>query len=138
MIRHGKKRVEAFLDMTPLIDVVFLLLIFFMVSTTFDDLSGFKLNLPQSTSDENIPKEILTIIVSDKMEHSLVIVDSSGKKEVINVDKVNLEKELLIFSKNLNTITLAADGGVKYQYIIDIMTIAKKSGFLNINIKTKK
>ena len=39
-------------DLTPLIDVVFLLLIFFMVATTFDDMNGMKIELPKSEVSE--------------------------------------------------------------------------------------
>lgn len=138
MNRYGKKKIEAFLDMTPLIDVVFLLLIFFMVATTFDDLSGFKLQLPTSTSKEEKLNEDLTIIVSKTKEISIVLTDMDGKKNIIKIDKDSLKNELEKQLPNFDTITLAADGKIDYQFIIDIMTISKEAGIPNINIKTKK
>lgn len=52
-IERHKKRGELILELTPLIDVVFLLLIFFLVATTFDEMrGGIKIDLPQSTIKE--------------------------------------------------------------------------------------
>ncbi len=51
---------EVDINLTPLIDVVFLLLIFFMVSTTFDTTSQLKIRLPEASQNEAIkPKQPL-------------------------------------------------------------------------------
>ncbi len=137
MNRHGKKRVEAFLDMTPLIDVVFLLLIFFMVATTFDDFSGFKLKLPTSSSITETSDEKLSIVITEDKVLSILISDTGEKKHVKELDKSQLSAELNGLEGRFDTVTLAADGGIDYQYIVDIMTISKEAGIPNINIKTK-
>ena len=61
-----EKKQAIELNLTPLIDVVFLLLIFFMVSTTFDKESRIKVDLPEAaTKDEQVAQEktVLDIIV---------------------------------------------------------------------------
>ena len=74
--RRGKG--ELTLEITPLIDVVFLLLIFFLVATTFEDInSGIKIELPQSTIREiKDIKEIQIAIDKNKKEGRLVIEDN--------------------------------------------------------------
>ena len=56
------------LEITPLIDVVFLLLIFFMLATTFDERSAFKIELPKSTvaKTKSTLKEVQVLVDKDK------------------------------------------------------------------------
>ena len=54
---------ETSVNLTPLIDVVFLLLIFFMVSTTFDNTSELKIELPEATATNSAEKDKLTIMI---------------------------------------------------------------------------
>ncbi len=67
-LERRRRRGEGLIELTPLIDVVFLLLIFFMVATTFDDVKGgIKIELPQSTIREIAEvKEIQIIVDKDK------------------------------------------------------------------------
>ena len=59
---------DLILEMTPLIDVVFLLLIFFMLATTFDERSAFKIDLPKSTvaKTKETLKEVQVLVDKDK------------------------------------------------------------------------
>ena len=75
-----KNRVHSPPDLTPLIDVVFLLLIFFMISTSFVDNPGIKVNLPKANSDV-IKKETGDIRVSVAKNGSIVV---DGQKIKIN------------------------------------------------------
>ena len=64
-LKARRKGVQASVDMTPMLDVVFQLIIFFLVSTTFAILPGIKLNLPQSTTAESTSMQGITISASD-------------------------------------------------------------------------
>ena len=90
--RRGKG--ELTLEITPLIDVVFLLLIFFLVATTFEDInSGIKIELPQSTIREI--KDIKEIqIAIDKNKNMVLNYKEKGKTQKVNVNKENLKAEL--------------------------------------------
>ncbi|MEG2588023.1 MAG: biopolymer transporter ExbD, partial [Cetobacterium sp.] len=63
MKRRRKKREMIFPDLTPLIDVVFLLLIFFMVVTSFDKYSGMNINLPKSGIVAEIDEKNYELII---------------------------------------------------------------------------
>ena len=63
---------EASVNLTPLIDVVFLLLIFFMVSTTFDTTSEIKVELPQASPEQRIQQvESLSIVIDPRGHYYL-------------------------------------------------------------------
>ena len=64
------KREQPDINLTPLIDVVFLLLIFFMVSTTFNDDARLRLQLPQVDGEP---------IASDELELLEIVIDASGR-----------------------------------------------------------
>lgn len=64
-IKSRKGKIQSNIDMTPMLDVVFQLILFFLVSTTFAILPGIKLNLPQSTTAESTSMQGITISASE-------------------------------------------------------------------------
>ncbi|WP_294703452.1 biopolymer transporter ExbD [uncultured Fusobacterium sp.] len=137
-IERHRKRGELILELTPLIDVVFLLLIFFLVATTFDDMKGgIKIDLPQSTIREISDIKEIQIII-DKNKNLILNYKEKGKKEQISLSKENLKEKLsekLLESKEKNVI-ISADKKLDYGYIVDIMTIAKEAGANSLDIDT--
>ena len=134
--RRGKG--ELTLEITPLIDVVFLLLIFFLVATTFEDInSGIKIELPQSTIREI--KDIKEIqIAIDKNKNMVLNYREKGKTQKVNVNKENLKAELEEKFKNSNekNVVISADKKLDYGYIVEIMTISKEAGASSLDIDT--
>ena len=143
--RRGKG--ELALEITPLIDVVFLLLIFFLVATTFEDInSGIKIDLPQSTIREikNI-KEIGLVLELESWNQEkyydrlgLDNFKDKGKSQKIKVNKNNLKAELenkLKESEEKN-IVISADKSLDYGFIVEIMTISKEAGAASLDIDT--
>lgn len=139
-IERHKKRGELILELTPLIDVVFLLLIFFLVATTFDEMrGGIKIDLPQSTIKEiSDIKEIQVII--DKNKNMVLHYKDKGKTEEVNVDKNNLKDKLSERLGNMKekNIIISADKSLDYGYIVDVMTISKEAGAQSLDIDTSK
>ncbi|MBZ4683119.1 MAG: biopolymer transport protein ExbD [Fusobacteriaceae bacterium] len=129
------------IDLTPLIDVVFLLLIFFMVGTTFIEVNtGIKIELPKSTVKElSKIKEI--IILADKNENiQLLINEKNGKRDTLNINKTDdltkILAEKLLNSENKNVI-IKADKSLTHGFIVDIMTKAKDAGAVSLDIATE-
>lgn len=137
--RRGKG--ELTLEITPLIDVVFLLLIFFLVATTFEDInSGIKIELPQSTIREiKDIKDIKEIqIAIDKNKNMVLNYKEKGKTQKVNVNKENLKAELEEKFKNSaeKNVVISADKKLDYGYIVEIMTISKEAGANSLDIDT--
>ena len=126
------------LEMTPLIDVVFLLLIFFLVATTFEDVdSGIKIDLPQSTIREiKTVKELQINITNNK---TIYVKYQEGKeRKSVKVAKADLKRVLqdkLNKSEDKN-IVISGDKTLDYGFIVEIMTISKEAGASELDIDT--
>ena len=127
------------LEITPLIDVVFLLLIFFMLATSFDERSAFKIDLPKSTAakTKSTLKEVQVLVDKEKNIY-LRYTDNSGKSQSVKLD---LSSFVSVVSEKLNTseskdVMISADKAIDYGFIVEIMSLLKESGATAINIDT--
>ena len=127
------------LEITPLIDVVFLLLIFFMLATSFDERSAFKIDLPKSTAakTKSTLKEVQVLVDKEKNVY-LRYTDNSGKSQS---EKLDLSNFVSVVSEKLNTseskdVMISADKSIDYGFIVEIMSLLKESGASAINIDT--
>lgn len=135
---YGSKQLKP--DLTPLIDVVFLLLIFFMVATTFDDLGGMKIELPKSDAVE-VQKDVDKISVLMDKDGVLKIKSMvAGKSEIkdTSLDKVSLDLQRLLERSRDKGVGILADRDIDYGNIVDIMSKVKESGATSIDIQANK
>lgn len=116
------------LDITPLVDIIFLLLIFFMVSTTFITSPGIHVNLPKASSTSKTEKpESLEIVITE--ENKVYLNGRSIKNEQI--------KSLLAAAQKTNrakTLIIKADGNVKHEEVVFVMDAAKQVGLHKLSI----
>ena len=127
------------LEITPLIDVVFLLLIFFMLATSFDERSAFKIDLPKSTAakTKSTLKEVQVLVDKDRNVY-VRYTDNSGKSQN---EKLDLASFVSVVSERLNNseskdVIISADKDIDYGFIVEIMSLLKESGASAINIDT--
>jgi biopolymer transport protein ExbD len=131
-MRFRKEDDESFaLDLTPLIDVVFLLLIFFMVSTVFVDFDRrMDLNLPSSKSS-----------ILDEASKSLEIEMTADKQIFLNGNKISmveLESSLeKIETEKRKTALIRADKNLPYGDVIKVMGILQEGGIPDISVAVK-
>lgn len=121
---RDRKRKRPAINITSLIDVMFLLLIFFMVSTTFAEHPGIKLELPAASTAEPSKLEPLTLAI-----------DKKGRMFLNNlpIKEKELYAELkTIAGKADSSLVLKADKGVPYGYVIRAMDISRQSGIRRI------
>ena len=130
---NPKKKRRVLINVTSLIDVMFLLLIFFMVTSTFLDQPGMKLELPSAESAEVARVEKLVLYISSDEE--VVFND-----QPVSLD--DLEETMLAALSEIEdrTLVLNADKSVQHGTVIRVMDIAKKLGLekLVIGIKMKE
>ena len=136
----AKKSRQIAPDLTPLIDVVFLLLIFFMVATTFDDLGGMRIDIPQSTaavSHKDVDKVSVLMGKDSEMKIKSTI---SGKSSVedVNIDKLPVKLKALIERSSDGRVGILADREIDYGEVVDVMSIARENGAKSIDIETKR
>ncbi|WP_427042926.1 biopolymer transporter ExbD [Fusobacterium sp. SB021] len=125
MGRYRKKRNIMSLDLTPLIDVVFLLLIFFMVSTTFNKYGKIDIDVPVSKVSEKTEDTKVEIVI-DKNENYFILKD--GKTFPINID------DLGEYLKDVKEVSITGDKNLKYQTVMDLITKVKQQGIENLGI----
>ena len=133
MYFRSQKNHEVELNITPLIDVVFLLLIFFMVSTTFDHESEMNITLPKAS------KEVIAI----RAEMINIAIDKQSKIYVNDVELANIQistiKEAIYNASNgLEDIPIiiSADHETPYQMVIRSMDAARQLGLVKITFAT--
>jgi biopolymer transport protein ExbD len=125
------RRDDARIEITPLVDMVFLLLIFFMLSTTFIVTPGIKVNLPRSSAEKvtQEKKEVQVIITEDNK----VFVDR------MLVDVGELERRLVGVGRQdpQTLIIIKADAKALHGKVVEVMDIAKQSGLDRLAIATQ-
>lgn len=120
--------------MTSLIDVVLLLLIFFMVSTSFVKQSQIAISLPETDSAtivEELPNQIDIMIT----ETGTYLVNG---RELINSRPETIRNALQKVSGGDNSLplTISADANAKHQHVVTAMDVAGRLGFVHISIAT--
>lgn len=128
--RLRSKSEEVFINLTPLIDVVFLLLIFFMVTTTFATVRhGIKVELPKVTIPQEKVQE--NVVISITKDNQIYIGGTliRDERNILNV----LRQEI---SKKGELIVINADKEVKHGRVVEMMDLAKRAGAVQLGILT--
>ena len=123
-----RRKREIHIDITPLLDTVFILLIFFALSLNFTKNTALDIELPKITSTKTAqPNDKITINIT---KDEIIYLNS---KPVDNI--INLKKMLLKLKKNKNSVLIIeADLNVRHGKIVEIMDTCKTSGVNNIAI----
>lgn len=131
-VRRGKSEVD--INLTPLIDVVFLLLIFFMVSMTFTKETHLSIDLPEATAD---PMRV----VRNQID---VSISKSGRFAVNEVALINdsletLKRAIEQVSQGDHNMPfiITADAATTHQSVVTVMDAAGQMGFVHLSMTTK-
>lgn len=135
-----RKKKDLILDLTPLIDCVFVILIFFMLGTQFiTHQSALKIDLPKSSIVQTQEIKDMMLYIDKNKNMELSYTDSTNKRLTEKVTKENLESFLVdkfqfLTEKN---IVINADKTLTHGDIVEIMTISKKAGATSLDIATE-
>jgi biopolymer transport protein ExbD len=134
-LRHRAKE-EPVVDLTSLIDVVFLLLIFFMVSTTFERQTSLKIELPEASSVDTSEAD------PERLE---LVIDPNGRMFLNDQQLVDGRPQTLIAAfrqaageDRSMQLVLRADRETPHHYVVTAMDVAAQLGFLNLSIATDR
>lgn len=125
--RRREKAAGIHVDMTPMVDVMMLLVIFFIMSTVFIvDYPGFSVNLPQAAAAK-LPAEDVNVMVGKegKLAVDGKITDKAALASTISA---------LMQLKNINSVVIKADADVNYGEVIAVMGEIKKGGITKISV----
>ena len=131
-IIQRRKSSDVLLELTPLIDVIFLLLIFFMVSTTFVDVNtGINIKLPESTVQEVVKSSEIIISLSANK----VIFIQNNK---VTLDEFERELKKTLEEEKKTNVIIKGDEGLDYGFVVKIMTMCKNAGATELDIATEE
>lgn len=135
-----KKREKIDISMTPMIDVVFLLLIFFMVTTTFSRQTEVNIKLPEANGAdaEQHPKMVTLTIDADGIYY--LNSDDGLPHQLVNQSIDTLKQELRKLAEHSRQIPfiINADGKTPHQAVITALEAASDAGFSHITFAAQK
>jgi biopolymer transport protein ExbD len=129
----GRYREEPEISLTSLIDVVFTLIIFFVVTTTFDERSTIALQLPQAEAAQQ----------AEISEPLVVAIDAEGRyyvggNEVLKKDAASLRRaiEQIAGDDRERAVVLRADARAEHQWVITALDVLRLLGFSRVQFAT--
>ena len=132
--QRGKAKEDPEINLIPMIDVLLVILIFVMVTTTFSQIAELQINLPTAEADKPV----------DKPFSINVGVDASGRylingSAVANstVDELSLALRRAAAAKPDPVIVINADAKATHQAVVNVMEAARQSGYSHITFATQ-
>ncbi len=129
LYKPTKNKNSVLVDLSPMIDVVFLLLIFFMVSTRFVDEHGLDLALPGSKSTQSSQEEMLTVYIDNQ---GAITLDG----ESLELDAVQTKIGERLEDYENKSVVFKVDKAVDHGTVISVMDAAKSAGASGITFAT--
>jgi biopolymer transport protein ExbD len=125
-------RVEV--SLVPMIDVVFQLVVFFMVSTTFILTPGVDLVFPESSSSEPVimSKLVITVVSREEVYLNKERFDLQGLDE--KLQELSQEEE----EDAARTVVLEGDRSIPYELLVSVLDILRLNGYRGINLRTRE
>lgn len=126
---------EPDVNLTPLIDVVFLLLIFFMVSTTFEHQSRIQVELPEASADPIKPEDESLEIIIDAQGRYFI-----GEQQVVNSKLKTLKGAISKFMGDRThlPVIVRADAKTPHQAVVTVLDATSQLGLTRISLATTK
>ena len=125
-----KKNTELSLEVTPLIDIVFLLLIFFVLNSQFEKLTTMELSLPKVNYNQ----------LNEFANENLIIEINSAEEVILNGKRLSefsytsLNDFIINNYPENKKAVISADSDTKYQYLVTVMDVLNKNNFDSVEI----
>lgn len=130
-----RKLEEPDVNLTPMIDVVFLLLLFFMVSTSFIRESSLKVDLPEATGQiieqQDEPIDIIINVDGDFIINGTTLTKPTKKQ-------LQIELKAAVGTVEDPHIIISADANTEYQNIVTAMDTAQQLGYTRLTMATRQ
>jgi biopolymer transport protein ExbD len=133
-LRPDRSDERVDINLTPLIDVVFLLLIFFMVSTTFDRHAKLKVELPEASAKMQQQQQDEPVVLSIDAKGNYFINDRQLVNTTLDTLKIALQKT--VADKKDVSLVLRADANTPHQSVVRAMDAASQLGLTRLSIAT--
>lgn len=129
--RRSHRQEEAQVDLTPMLDIVFIMLIFFIVTSTFVRESGIEVDKPQATNI--VSQKDVGIFIAVTADNDVYI-----DKKMVDIERVQAALEAMLLDKPESSLVIQADERAFSGTVIQVMDAAKGAGIEKIAIAAEK
>ena len=133
---------EVTINLTPLIDIVFLLLIFFMVSTTFSKESQLRIRLPDASPDSEVEQRPsrLVVAITKSGDYSIRGPNESTGHHLLSRERSVLAEAMAKGAQGTDelVVVIRADRNTPHEAVVRVMDVARKLGLVRITFATQK
>lgn len=126
-----KSKEEVEINLTPMLDVVFIMLIFFIVTTSFVKESGIEVNRPSAKSSEKKAKANILIAIRNDNE---IWID----KRAVDIRSIRANIERLKATNSQSSVVIQSDSASSTGVLVKVMDQIRLAGIFNISISTLK
>ena len=134
--RRRRRTLLSEINVVPYIDVMLVLLVVFMIAAPLM-VQGVLVNLPVALS-EPLPREKNdTLIISIKSEGTFFLETQATKNTPLGLDEISIQVEKILKANPSLQVVVRGDGGVKYQKVMELMSVLQASGAEDVGLITQ-
>ena len=133
--RIGRRREEPEINLIPMIDVLLVILIFMMVTTSYAKFSELQINLPQAGGETSNAKSNIITVAVDASEHYAI---NNQGLSYTGVDALAASLTAAAGNQTGPTIVIDADAKATHQSVINVMEAARRAGYGRITFTTQR
>lgn len=130
-----RNKIEASFSMASMTDIIFLLLLFFVISSTMSSPNDIKLNLPQSNAKTSTKSVIAKVSINEQGQYFIAV--GNGKSQAIVPEELESYIMNLVAQDSTTYIALHADQNIPYKKVVYVLDIANQHN-LKLVIATQK
>ena len=134
--RRRRRTLLSEINVVPYIDVMLVLLVVFMIAAPLM-VQGVLVNLPETLS-EPLPREKNDpLIISIKSEGTFFLETQATKNTPLGLDEISIQVEKILKANPSLQVVVRGDGGVKYQKVMELMSVLQASGAEDVGLITQ-
>ncbi|NCA79204.1 MAG: biopolymer transporter ExbD [Sphingobacteriia bacterium] len=120
-----RNKIDASFSMSSMTDIIFLLLLFFMIASTMSSPNDMKINLPQSKTKTATKAHVVKVAINDQGQY--FVADDGEKPQLVNFEEVEPYLQQVQATDSAVFVALHADENVPYKEVVRILDIANEN-----------
>jgi biopolymer transport protein ExbD len=131
--KHGSSDDEAAIDMTPMLDIVFIMLIFFIVTTSFVKETGLEVNRPKDSQTPPPPTNVKSLSIRVEEDGTIVV---NGRQ--VDIRRVEANIQSFLAENNQDSAAVQAHPKAKHGDVTEVINEVKRAGIANVSVLVAK
>ena len=131
--KHGSSDDEAAIDMTPMLDIVFIMLIFFIVTTSFVKEKGLEVSRPKDSKTPPPPTNVESLAIRVEEDGTIVV---NGRQ--VDIRRVEANIQSFLAENNQDSAAVQAHPKAKHGDVTEVINEVKRAGIANVSVLVGK